>query len=404
MSVNHPAHGPRLASLFGAITSAMQPARLPLALLFALLVPVLASLVDRLDGRLVERDAPSLFDRSWMAVDGDRLLAEFPRSGSLPTQRGVLDTDAIPRPVGVGTAFVAEVRVSLRQAGSAIVRLDANSAARSIVRAVIGAPMRAVRTSPLPAVIALLVGAVAASFLAGGLCRMAAVQTGRRARLTVLEGAAFARARAVRLAAIPLLPTAVIGALALPILIFALLLRVPSLDILAGALFVVPLIVAILGAILATVSIAAAPLMPASVAVEDCDSGDAITRAASLALSRPLLWLSVLGLGALAMLLGAAIVSTVLGVAGWAVSTMLQLAGGEFGRILATGTPDDFGTLTGTQSIAAMALEVWAGLFRMLGVAYLFSLFCDLATRAYLLMRARIDGEPAATISGYGIG
>jgi len=404
MPVHHNANGPRLGSLFGAITSAMQPARLPLAFLLALLVPVLASLVDRFDGRVVDRSAPSLFDPSSMAVDGDRLFAEFPRSASLAAQRGVLDSNAIPRPAGVGTAFVAEVRVSLRQAGSAIVRLDAASAANALVRAVIHAPARAVRSAPLASVVALLVGLAAASVAAGGLCRMAAVHTGRRARLTVLEGAAFARDRALRLAALPVLPTAVIAVLALPVLVFALLLRVPALDILAGALFVLPLLVAILGAILAVVSIAAFPLMPAAIAVEDCDSGDAITRAASLALSRPLLWLAILAVGALTMLLGAVIVSTVLGLAGWAVATTLSSLGGEFGQVLAVGTASQLEELSGTRAVAATALDLWAGLFRMLGGAYLVSLFLDLATRAYLLMRAQIDGEPPATVSGYGIG
>jgi hypothetical protein len=104
------------------------------------------------------------------------------------------------------------------------------------------------------------------------------------------------------------------------------------------------------------------------------------------------------------MLLGGAIVSTVLGLAGWAIAAMLAALGGEFGQVLATGTASQLEALSGTRAIAATALDLWAGLFRLLGGAYLISLFLDLATRAYLLMRARIDGEPPATVSGYGIG
>jgi hypothetical protein len=400
MSVHHNAQAPRLGSLFGAITSAMQPARMPFAFLLALLVPVLASLVDRFDGR----DTMRVQSDSWVAVDSDRLFATFPQTMTAPAPRGVLDGSAIERPMGVGTAFVAEVRLSLRQAAAAALRLDAGLAFRSILDAVVHAPARAVRAAPLAATAAMLVGLAAATVVAGGLCRMAAVHTGRRARLTVLEGAAYARERALRLAALPILPTIVIAVLTLPILLFAVLLRVPALDILAGALFVLPLLVAILGAILAIVSIAAFPLMPAAIAVEDCDSGDAITRAASLALARPLLWLAILGVGALTMLLGGAIVSTVLGLAGWAIAAMLAALGGEFGQVLATGTASQLEALSGTRAIAATALDLWAGLFRLLGGAYLISLFLDLATRSYLLMRARIDGEPPATVSGYGIG
>ncbi len=400
MSVEPHAQAPRIASLFGAITSAMQPARMPLAFLLALLVPVLASLVDRFDGR----SAAPVRSSGLVAVDSDRLFAAFPQTMSATAPRGVFDADAVGRPEGVGTAFVAEVRLSLRQAAVALVRLDANLAFQSLRDAVIDAPARAVRAAPLASTAALLIGLAAASVVAGGLCRMAAVHTGRRARLTILEGAGFARARALRLAALPVLPAMVVALLALPILLFALLIRVPALDILAGALFVVPLLIAILGSILAIVSIAAFPLMPASIAVEDCDTGDAITRAASLTLARPLLWLSILGVGALAMLLGGVIVSTVLGLAGWALSALLVTAGGEFGQILATGTTAQLEALAGTRAVAATVLDLWAGLFRLLGGAYLVSLFFDLATRAYLLMRARIDGEPSATVSGYGVG
>jgi hypothetical protein len=108
--------------------------------------------------------------------------------------------------------------------------------------------------------------------------------------------------------------------------------------------------------------------------------------------------------GALTMLLGGAIVSSVLGLAGWAIAATLAALGGEFGQVLATGTASQLEALSGTRAIAATALDLWAGLFRLLGGAYLISLFLDLATRSYLLMRARIDGEPPATVSGYGIG
>ncbi|MBI1303003.1 MAG: hypothetical protein GC172_04345 [Phycisphaera sp.] len=400
MSVPSNAHTPRLGSLFGAITSAMQPARMPLAFLLALLVPVLASLVDRLDGGRPVAMQPD----GWIAIDSDRLFASFPQTMSASAPRGVFDDQGIERPKGVGTAFLAECRLSLRQAAVALVRLDAKLALQSLRGALIDAPARAVRAAPLASTAALLVGLAASSVVAGGLCRMAAVHAGRRARLTVLEGAAYARERALRLAALPVLPAMVVALLALPILLFAVLLRVPALDILAGALFVVPVLVALLGAILAAVSVAAFPLMPAAVAVEDCDSGDAITRAASLALSRPLLWLSILGVGAVTMFLGGAIVSAVIGLAGWALSELLVAAGGDFGKLLATGTTAQLESLEGTRSIAATALDLWAGLFRLLCGAYLVSLFFDLSTRAYLLMRARIDGEPPATVSGYGVG
>ena len=64
------------------------------------------------------------------------------------------------------------------------------------------------------------------------------------------------------------------------IAVFALLLRIPILGAVAGLLLVVPLAVALLGAILGLVALVALPIMPAALVVEDCDAGDAITRAA----------------------------------------------------------------------------------------------------------------------------
>ena len=110
------------------------------------------------------------------------------------------------------------------------------------------------------------------------------MHAGRDARLTILEGSGFARARVLNLVSIPVLPTIVVGALALIVLCFVLLLRLPVLNIVSGLLFAVPAAVALLGAVLSLVVIAGFPLMPAAVAVEDCDAGDAITRAGALVL------------------------------------------------------------------------------------------------------------------------
>ena len=134
----------------------------------------------------------------------------------------------------------------------------------------------------------------AIALLAGGSCRMAAVHAGRGARLTPLEGAGYARVRALNLVALPVLPAVVIGLLALLVLVFVLLLRVPVLNVLSGALFVIPIAVGLLGAILAITVVASFPLMPAAIAVEDCDAGDAITRAGALVLARPLAWIGIL--------------------------------------------------------------------------------------------------------------
>jgi hypothetical protein len=144
--------------------------------------------------------------------------------------------------------------------------------------------------------------------------------------------------------------------------------------------------------------------MPAAVAVEDCDAGDAITRSCALVLSRPLLWLSALAIGAVALALGSILVTGAITLALNGVNGLLGLAGGEAGGVIASGDAAMIATLSGPDRLIAMLVGFWTGLFEALGAAYAVSLAFDLATRGYLLMRSRIDGESPSTVAGYGMG
>jgi len=264
-------------------------------------------------------------------------------------------------------------------------------------------PATAVRSSPMVVVLAFLVMLCVLTFLSGGLCRMAAVHAGRASRLTPQEGATFARQRALNLVSIPVLPVIVLALLAVIVALFAVFLRIPVLNLVAGALFVVPALVGLLIAVLALVAIVSFPLMPAAVAVEDCDAGDAITRAGALVLARPLVWLAVLATSIAVLALGGVLVQGILQLASGAVSLSLATLGGVAGQAIASGDEAEVAALYGPDLLVGSTVWFWSRLFGLLGGAYIFSLLCDLATRSYLLMRARIDGESPATISGYGI-
>ena len=60
--------------------------------------------------------------------------------------------------------------------------------------------------------------------------------------------------------------------------------------------------------------------------------------------------------------------------------------------------------LAGSARLSASLAGFWISILSALPAAYLFSLAADLSTRLYLLLRARADGEPPATISGHGLG
>jgi hypothetical protein len=145
------------------------------------------------------------------------------------------------------------------------------------------------------------------------------------------------------------------------------------------------------------------PLMPAAVAVEDCDAGDAITRGAALVLSRPLLWLATLCTAIAVLAVGGFLVQGVLLVATGAVDGILVALGGAVGDAVATGDESQVRALVGPDRLVGATLWFWTGLLDAILAAYLFTLACDLSARAYLLVRERIDGESPATIAGYGI-
>lgn len=455
----------RVASLFSAVTSAMQPARFPLAIFAVVLLSALVPLVDLAGGTkfgprgfsggalseseqaLDEHRARSASRRfagpEVAAIEGADAAADAERTEATLAQLAGAVREATARrigeieaatadspsdfreseirrirqsaatvmrqideagPRGVATVFIENERLAITRIKTAIFALDPEGFLTGILSAVFTVPAAAIRSEPLAFPLALLVLICAISFCSGGLSRMAAVHAGRAGRLSVLEGSGFARSRLLNLIALPVLPLALFALFAAVILGFALLLQIPVLNLVSGILFVIPLSIALLGAVLALVALVAAPLMPAAVAVEDCDAGDSITRSCALVLSRPLLWLCVLAVAIVALAIGTILVTGVLTLASNAIAGMLAFAGGDAGAVIASGDAAMIATLDGPDRLVALFVGFWLGILEAIGAAYAFSLAVDLAARGYLLMRARIDGESPSTVAGYGIG
>lgn len=446
-----------LVFLFSAVTSAMNPARLPLAILAVLLVSALAPIVDLADGQgfgprgfasgplsatevelglqrarsaanrvateevdaldALARDGGAAATRADYAAavrDGTaRRIAERIANGAAPddpelarirdraAEALVVIEESAPR--GVATTFLALEAAAMRQLAASLVRLDLDAALGAAGSALVSIPAAAVRHSPAMFPLAFVALACALSVLAGASARMAAVHAGRAARLTPLEGAGYARARAAHLMALPVLPLLGAAAVALVVLLFVWLLRVPVVNVLAGALFVVPIAASLLGAVLVATAVAAFPMMPVAVVVEDCDAGDAITRGCALVLGRPLAWLSILAVSVAALAVGISIVAGVIGLAGGAVDALLAAAGGAVGSAVASGDAGEISVLQGPDRLVGSAVAFWRELAGVIVAAYAFTLACDLATRGYMWMRERIDGEHPSTIAGYGI-
>ena len=156
--------------------------------------------------------------------------------------------------------------------------------------------------------------------------------------------------------------TAVFPAFALVVIVFTALLRVPVLNVISGALFVIPMLVALLGSILALTVIAGFPLMPAAIAVEDCDAGDAITRAGALVLARPLAWLGILGASLIALAIGGILVNAIVATASTGIDTLLATLGGDAGRALGSGAGAEVAALFGPDRLVAILVGFWNSL------------------------------------------
>ena len=301
----------RILSLFGAVTSAMQPARMPLALLAALFIAALTPIVDLAGGvsfgergfagspvspsqeellyqrarneaariatleisRLEregaddsddpESDGASLAPRLSLAElrgavrDATRVRIEERAASnegiSQAEERDLrrraaaaIEVIDAAEPRGVASVFIQGERNAAKQVLNGLVRLDPEMFLAGVLGAIFTVPAAAVRASPWVFPLGLFVLLAGLSFIGGALCRMAAVHAGRGGRLGAREAAWFARDRALNLLALPLLPTLVLAGLSLVVLIFALLLRVPVLNLISAILFVVPLAISLL--------------------------------------------------------------------------------------------------------------------------------------------------------------
>ncbi len=320
----------------------------------------------------------------------------------LAAERGLARALAIieeVRPRGLFEAFAQEERRAAARAVLAVFALDFDGFLVAASDALITTPASLWKIDPLASSIALLAVLASACFAMTALARMSACSLARGRRVSAREGAWFARERSLRCLALPLAPVAIIALLLLVPACIGALLAIPGADILGAILFPLALVFALLACVVAVASAFSLLLMPAAVAVEDADLADAITRAASFVIARPIDWLLVF-LAALAVL---AIGGVLVGV-GLEWTESLLLAGGTLFMEPATlkanlGAEGGIDMLFATPRYAGLIVAAWIALFHALLGAYLLSLLSELSARAYFLMRYRVEGEDPSTMT-----
>ncbi len=234
----------------------------------------------------------------------------------------------------------------------------------------------------------------------GALCRMTAVAIAERPALAPADAMSFSLARWTSFAFAELLPPLFVGGLFLVGGVVGLLMRVPLLDIIGGALYGIALFFGFLAAL---AGILWAVGLPISTPAGACDGADAIEsnqRAWAYILRRPLLALGYLAAGVVAWALGlfvvelvAVVTMNITAASGTWLSGAPALSGAGQARLFGV-FESPAPALGGTSRLAAGLVDFWQQVVRVLVSGAALGLFWSIATAAYLCLRNACDDQP----------
>lgn len=362
--------GPRwiLKSAFAAF----QPNRLVLGTFLALVLGAIGSLADRL--HLASGARPVVAVEVIRSLHGD---------GSFRPDRAFSDTGD-----GPCAAFAAGASMALRGLVEGILGLEPRRAIDSLVDVAVRAPSAALRAAPWTMAPVAIGWLVASSLVGGALSRATALEAGRSVRIGAREAMASTRSCWRSLALAPMLPLLGAAICLAPVALLGLGLRVPVLDVLAGALYAVALFLGFLAVFLLILAALGLPMMPAAIACGDADAADAFVRNAAYLVRAPFLWLGSVAVALVALAIGLAIVS---GLAAATLGMTSAVAGWAAGGLSAA---------DGRSASVLNLLGLWEGIVRAIVAGWIASFVFDAATRIYLTLRFRCDGQDPSTLDG----
>jgi hypothetical protein len=231
-------------------------------------------------------------------------------------------------------------------------------------------------------------GAVVWGLLGGAIARIAVVQVARTERIGIVQALRFARRRWVSLSGTPFCPLVAVGFFTVFCALFGVLYRLPGPlgPTLAGIFAVFPLVAGLVMAIIVISLAAGWPLMLATVASENEDGFDALSRSFAYVNQRPgryaVAAAAAWGFGILGLAVVGLFARTTVHMAHWA------LAVGAPGGLLETLFQG------GTASLAARAHAFWLSVVALVAHAWVYSYFWTSAVIVYLVLRQDVDGTP----------
>lgn len=244
------------------------------------------------------------------------------------------------------------------------------------------------------------------SILGGALCRMEALSAADGQRCGPIEASEFALSRFINFYSSVLIPLVMAAGLSGVLLVVGLLMNIPVLNVLVSVFYGLSLLLG-LGIVLLLFAFGAAGgmLIPA-VAVENCDGGDAMQRAFSYMVSKPLHLILYIGIGLIGLGLGLVLVltlanaalATTAGLQGfWTWNSTMDGSGGAI-EIFSSIEKPTGGSSSWWGSASSWFIGFWESVVIVLVLSWIFSYLCAAWTRAYLLMRRACDGLEDDTI------
>ncbi len=241
----------------------------------------------------------------------------------------------------------------------------------------------------------------------GAIARMQAVQHSRSLRLSVREAIDFSLDRWRALLAAILGPAMFVAAITILLMVMGLiLLNIPWLNLIGGALYGIALLLGLLVALIAVGYSVCFPLFIPSVVIEDCGGGEAVQRSFAYLLSKTMRFVGYIGLLIVAMVLGYLVVRLIANltldltasiVGAWTFNLSLHGAGSlQEAVIPAVG-------IAWYETTAGWFIGLWETIVHDLMIGWLFSGFFSASSVVYLLMRQSCDGQDTRDIWWQGI-
>lgn len=266
------------------------------------------------------------------------------------------------------------------------------------------APAHALRVAPW-SVLAICLPVLAIwGVLGGAIARSAATEHGLGRRLSWTTALTMGVSRWVPLTLVHAGPLVFIGSIAALLMVLGYIgFSVPFVQIVAGALFVVGLVLAAMAVIVLAGLVLGLPLLVPAIVCEGCDAIDGVQRVLAYAVSHPLrlaMYLAILlAQLSVSLLVLAALVQATREFAAWSASLLLKE---DFARLLReqviSGTQPGLGDYTDQQRLAGDIAGFWGRFLGLLVPAFAVSYFFSSGSILYLTMRRLCDGQDKADL------